>query len=158
MADLPPPTTLKLTAELKATINSALESGSPILIAAVNAEGKPVLSFRGSLQVYSDTQLGFWLRGVEGNTVTAIRQNPQVALMYRSAETRGMYQFHGRARVATSEEERARVFETAPEIERSMDPERKGLAIVIDLDTVEGFATFGAKGPEGFVRMARQQG
>ena len=156
MADQPPYAPLKLTPELKATVNSALESGSPILIAAISAEGKPVLSFRGSLQVYSDTQLGFWLRGVEGNTVTAIRKNPQVALMYRSAATRGMYQFHGRARVATGEEERARVFETAPEIERSMDPDRKGLAIVIDLDTVEGFATFGAKGPEGFVRMARQ--
>ncbi len=62
MPDLPPPTPLKLTDEIKATVNSALESGSPILVAAVTAEGRPVLSFRGSLQVYSDTQLGFWLR------------------------------------------------------------------------------------------------
>ena len=155
MADYAP---LKLTDELKATINSALESGWPMLIAAINAEGKPVLSFRGSIQVYSDNQLGFWLRGVGGNTVTAIQKNPQVALMYRSGDTRGMYQFHGRARVTTDEAERKRVFETAPQIEQDMDPERKGLAIVIDLDTVEGFASYGAKGPEGFVRMSREAG
>lgn len=156
MADLPPYAPLKLTAELKTTVNSALENGTPMLIAAVSAEGKPVLSFRGSIQVYSDTQLGFWLRGVGGNTVTAIQHNPQVGLMYRSPKTGAMFQFHGRARVATSEEERARVFETAPQAEQNLDPERTGLAIVIDLDTVEGFAAFGASGPEGFVRMARQ--
>lgn len=158
MPDLPPPTPLKLTDEIKAIVNSALESGSPILVAAVTAEGRPVLSFRGSLQAYSDTQLGFWLRGVEGNTVAAIRANPHVALMYRSAETRGMYQFQGRARVASDEAERNAVFEAAPEFERNADPGRKGLAIVIDLDSVEGFATFSPKGPEGFVRMARAAG
>jgi general stress protein 26 len=158
MPDLPPYTPLKLPDDVKATINSALESGSPMLIAAVSAEGKPVLSFRGSLQVYGDTQLGFWLRGVEGRTVAAIRANPNVALMYRSAETRGMYQFQGRARIATDEAERARVFEAAPEIERKSDPERKGLAIVIDLDVVEGFAGFGADGPQDVVRMAREAG
>ena len=156
MPDLPPYAPLKLSDDVKATINSALENGSPMLIAAVSAEGKPVLSFRGSLQVYSDTQLGFWLRGVEGHTVAAIRTNPNVALMYRSAETRGMYQFQGRAGVATDEDERGQVFEAAPEIERKSDPERKGLAIVIDLDTIEGFAGFGAEGPQGVVRMARQ--
>ena len=155
MADLPPPAPLKLSEEIKTTVNTALASGWPVLLAAVTAEGKPTLSFRGSLQAHSDTQLGFWLRGVEGRTVEAIRHNPHVAVMYRSGETRGMYQFQGRARIATEEAERAVVFEAAPEIERNMDPERKGLAIVIDLDSVEGFARWGAQGPEGFVRMAR---
>lgn len=158
MPDMPADSPLKLTAEMKATINAALASGSPILLAAVTPEGKPLLSFRGSLQVYSDTQLGFWLRGTQGRTIAAVRENPNVALMYRSGETRGMYQFQGRARIATSEEERKRVFEAAPELEQKADPERKGLAIVIDLDRVDGFAGFGADGPFGFVKMSRAAG
>ncbi len=158
MPDMPADAPLKLTAEIKATVNSALESGSPILLAAVGPEAKPLLSFRGSIQAYSDTQLGFWLRGTQGRTIAAIRQNPNVALMYRSAQSRGMYQFQGRARIATSEEVRKRVFEAAPELEQKADPERKGLAIIIDLDRVDGFAGFGPDGPFGFVKMSQAAG
>jgi hypothetical protein len=47
-----------------------------------------------------------------------------------------MLQFHGRGRIATGEAERERVFGNASEREQNSDPERKGVAIVIDLDKV----------------------
>jgi hypothetical protein len=71
--------------------------------------------------------------------------------MYRSATT-PMLQFHGHARIATDEAERRRVFENAPEREQKSDPERKGVAIVIDLTKVEGVLKFGADGPV-FVKL-----
>jgi len=144
---------LALTDEIKTLVNGALVAGSPLLLAAVSADGKPVLSFRGSAQVYSDDQIGVWARNGQGGTLDAIRANPNVVLVYRSATT-PVLQFHGRARVADDEPERSSVYDSAPERERAADPERKGVAVIIDLDRVEGVLKFGPSGPE-FVRLKR---
>lgn len=158
MAAPPPPAPLKLTPEIQRLVNQALADGHPILLACVGEDGGPVLSFRGSIQSYSDQQLGLWVRNTAGGTIQAITANPKVALMYRASDTRAMFQFHGRARVTTDEAERARVFEQAPELERNADPGRTGLAVIVDLDRVEGFLGWGAEGPVGYTRMARDAG
>ncbi|HEY4985450.1 MAG TPA: pyridoxamine 5'-phosphate oxidase family protein [Bradyrhizobium sp.] len=144
---------LVLTPEIKELVNNGLTSGNPLALAVVTPDNKPSLSFRGSTQVYSDNQLGLWVRNTTGGTIEAIGKNPNVALIYRSATT-PLLQFQGRARIATDAAERARVFENSPERERNSDPERKGNAIIIDLDKVEGVLRFGAQGPE-FVKLAR---
>jgi hypothetical protein len=146
MAELSSYTHLRLTPELHSKINNALAEGHPLVLAVVDASGQPLLSFRGSLQTYSDTQLGVWLRNAQGNTLEAIRKNPKVALIYRSATT-PLLQFHGRARIASDDGERERVFAAAPEVERKADPNRKGLAIIIDLTRVEGVLGLGLDGP-----------
>ena len=66
--------------------------------------------------------------------------------------TTPLFQFHGRARITTDEAERERVFENAPEREQKSDPERKGVAIVIDLAKVGGVLKFGPDGPV-FVKL-----
>ena len=144
---------LVLTPEIKELVNNGLTSGNPLALAVVTPDNRPSLSFRGSTQVYSDDQLGLWVRNTSGGTIEAIRNNPNVALIYRSATT-PLLQFQGRARIASDAAERARVFENSPERERTADPERKGNAIIIDLDKVEGILKFGAQGPE-FVKLAR---
>ena len=78
---------LVLTEEIKGLVNGALANGTPLLLAAVSPEGKPVVSFRGSLQTYSDDQLGVWARHSQGGTLEAIAANPNVVLVYRSATT-----------------------------------------------------------------------
>jgi hypothetical protein len=45
----------------------------------------------------------------------------------------------GRAHVDESDTVRARVYERAHEFERNQDKDRKGVAVIIDLDSVEGF-------------------
>lgn len=140
---------LVLTPEIKDLVNGGLAGGNPLLLAVVTAENKPVLSFRGSTQVYSDDQLGLWVRNTSGGTIEAIKQNPNVAMMYRSATT-PLLQFQGRARIATDTAERNRVFENSPEREQKSDPERKGNAVIIDLDKVEGVLGFDDKGPRFF--------
>jgi hypothetical protein len=144
---------LVLTQEIKDLVNGSLESGNPILLAAVDASGRPVLSFRGSTTVHSDDQLGLWIRNVTGGTIEAIKHNPQVALMYRSA-TIPLLRFEGRARVATGESERNAVFDAAPERERTADADRKGAAVIVDIDTVFGVLGFGKDGPI-IVQLAR---
>jgi hypothetical protein len=144
---------LVVTDEIKALVNNALANGNPLLLAAVGTDGRPVASFRGSLQTYSDDQFGFWARNTQGGTLDAIRANPNVVLVYRSATT-PVLQFHGRARITSDEGERKRVFESAPEREQAADPGRKGAAVIVDLDRVEGVLRIGPNGPE-FVRLAR---
>jgi hypothetical protein len=137
---------LVLTQEIKDLVNGSLESGNPILLAAVDAQNHPVLSFRGSTTVHSDDQLGLWARNATGGTIEAIKHNPNVALMYRSA-TIPLLKFEGRARVVTDAAERDAVFNAAPQREKDGDPERKGTAIIVDLDSVFGVLGFSKEGP-----------
>ena len=147
---------LELPDEVRALVNGALEAGNPILLAAITTDGKPRMSFRGSVQALSPDQLGFWVRRVEGETMEGIKANPNVSLMYRDAGKRLLLQFAGRARIAADKAERDRVYESAPERERNADPERKGEGVVIDLDRVEGMLGMNAEGKPNFLRLARE--
>jgi Pyridoxamine 5'-phosphate oxidase len=137
---------LKLTPEISALITGALDTGNVLLLAAVDRDSKPILSFRGSTAVFSETQLSFWARNAAGGTLDAISQNPNVALMYRS-QSIPLLQFAGRARIADDSKDRDRVFGLAHEKERATDPERKGRAVIIDLNEVKGVLGFGSDGP-----------
>lgn len=139
--------------EIRELVNNALVGGYPMLLAAVDAQGRPRLSFRGSIQVFSDDQLGFWARNNEGETMEAIAANANVAMMLRKPERRAFLQFTGRARVVTGAE-RDRVYDQAPEFERRADPDKKGTGVVVDLDRVEG-GWPGEDGERVRVRMAR---
>ena len=150
------PTALALTDEIKALITNGIDSGNVLLLAAVDPSGKPLLSFRGSTMPLGDDQLGFWARNAGGGTIDAIRHNPHVAMMYRSA-TVPMLQFIGRARISEDAAERDRVFTLSHEKERTRDPERRGIAVIIDLDAVTGVLGFGEAGPI-FCNMARAEG
>jgi Pyridoxamine 5'-phosphate oxidase len=140
------PSSFALTPEISALVTGAFDSGNVLLLVAVDRDRRPVLSFRGSTAVFGDTQLSFWARNAAGGTVEAIKQNPNVALMYRSQSV-PLLQFTGRARVSDNPAERDRAFNLAHEKERASDPERKGRAIVIDLDEVKGVLGFGSNGP-----------
>ncbi len=142
-----------LTPEITALIAGAFDSGNILLVAAVDRNHKPVLSFRGSTSVFSDTQLSFWARNAEGGTIDAIKENPNVALMYRSPSV-PLLQFIGRARITEIAAERDRAFEISNKKERDQDPGRKGRAVIVDLDEVKGVLGFGKDGPI-FVHLAR---
>jgi hypothetical protein len=145
-----------LTPTLKQMVNGALVERHPMLLSYVGLAGGPILSFRGSTHAFSDDQLALWIRKREGNFIQCIQRNPQVALMYRNEDTKATYQFQGRARVSADEADRRRVFEAAPKAERDHDPDRLGVAVIIDLDRIEGYAGLGPAGPVDPVRMVRQ--
>ena len=145
---------IELSEEIRGHVNGALVAGLPMIVATVDGEGKPKLSFRGSTTAVSTTQLGFWARNAEGTTLASIAANPHVALMFRNPQGPVILQFYGRARVAEGAE-RDRVYDLSPEYERKQDPERKGVGVVVDLDRVEGLLGVDAEGQRRWVRMAR---
>ena len=139
----PPPilTELKLSDAMKNAVDSAFGTGKPLAISYVDESGAPQLSYRGSTQAFSDTELAIWVRNPDGRILESIAKNPAVALIYGNFDpnNRGFMIFRGRARIDGSEAVRRQVYERAHEFERSQDKERKGVAMVIDLDSIEGF-------------------
>ena len=77
--------TMVLPDEVRDHVNGALIAGNPLILAAVDSAGRPRLSFRGSTQVFSGNQLGFWARNAEGSTMEAIKANPNVARQERES-------------------------------------------------------------------------
>ena len=131
---------IELTDDMRDRLASALTDGCPVVISTVDDDGQPHLSFYGTTQVLSADQLALWVRNPAGGLLTRIVDNPRIALLYRNSPDRVSYQFLGRARTESDETVRTHVFDNSPEIERSLDPDRKGVAVVIDVDRVQGRA------------------
>jgi hypothetical protein len=149
MTTEPSPSPVKLTEEMRDAVNGALANGTPVVVAYVDERGQPRLSFRGSTQVFSDDQLAIWVRNPEGGLPRALSTNPRATLLYRSPQPRMLLTFEGRGRVDPADATRRTVYEQAPEPERNADPERKGVALIVDLDRVTGFT------PAGRILMQR---
>jgi len=140
----------KIPAGARPLINNARINEVPILVAHTDESGNPVLTFRGSIQVWSDTALCAWIRQAAGGLVRSTAKNHMVQLAYRDGP-RAMLLMTGMARIETDDAIRKRVFEMIPEVEQNHDPARKGAAMIIELTRMQGFTTGGEP-----VRMERK--
>lgn len=145
----PEPTPLRLTEDIKAAVHNALDNQTPMLIAYRDAADQIHLSFRGTVEPYSDDQLSLWSRDPGAGLPRNIVAHPEVTLFYHDPGSRTNYAFYGRARIEPDPEARRRIFDASNVREQYMDFRRRGVAIVVDLDKVEG------RGPAGRVLMVR---
>jgi hypothetical protein len=147
----PPTETDTISPVVRGIINGALANATPLTVAYVDENGSPVLSLRGSTQVYSDTQLSIWVRNAEGGLAKALAKNPNMCLLYRDNKTRSTLIIQGRGHFSSDEKVRRRVFEISPEVEQNHDPGMvKGGALIIDVDRIQGGTVYGP------VRMVRK--
>ena len=144
------PADLRLTEEIKSAVDGALDNQTPMMIAYSDNGGEIHLSFRGSIQAYSDDQLAVWARDPGGGLPRHIAARPKVTLFYHDPKTRTTYTFYGRAWIADDPGTRAVIFENSHPREQQMDFRRRGVAIVVDLDRLEG------RGPSGRLLMLRR--
>ena len=139
---LPPPPLqprpLRLTPEIKAAVDGALDNQTPMLIAYLDGAEQIHLSFRGTIQAYSDGELALWARDPDGGLPRNIATRPKVTLFYHDAGRRTTYTFYGRARIAPDQEARTVIFDNSHPREQQVDFRRRGVAIIVDLDRVEG--------------------
>ncbi len=145
-----------LPQDLKRRIDQALAEGHPMLVSHVDPRGQPVLTFRGSVQTFSDDQLALWVRSPKGGFLQSIRLNPRIAMMYRDEQAKATYNFQGRARVSVDPAHRQTIFERAHPAERAHDFAMLGVAVIVDLDQVEGYAGLGPMGQVDGIRMLRE--
>jgi len=143
-----PPSPLKLDDEMKQTIIEAWR-GATILVIGVDEDGRAVPSLRGTVQPLGDDKLAFWARNAEGTTVSSLESNPNLTFFYRNPPARTTYIFYGRGEVTTDEAERMTVYDNSPEPEQLADAGKKGVAVVAELDRIEGV------GPNGRILMVR---
>jgi len=143
------PGPLRLTAEISDAVNGALDNQTPMMIAYRDDKDEIHLSFRGTVQAYSGTALALWAREPGGGLPRHIAARPGVTLFYHDPATRTSYTFYGRARLEDEPAARTAIFENSHPREQQMDFRRRGVAIVVDLDKVEG------RGPGGRVLMVR---
>ena len=78
-----------------------------------------------------------------GFVVERLGENPNVMVYYRNAARKenpyraGCIRFHGKARVVTSGPDRDRAWDLTNHEEQSKDPDKKGAAVIIELDLIE---------------------
>jgi hypothetical protein len=145
------PAELRLTDDMKKAIDGALDNQTPMLLAYVDDGDQIHLSFRGTVQAHSDDQLALWARDPGAGLPRNIAAHPSVTLFYHDPTSRTTYSFYGRARIESDPDLRTAIFDHSNPREQHMDYHRRGAAIVVDLDKVEG------RGPGGRVLMVRTE-
>jgi general stress protein 26 len=116
-------------------LDSALADKVPCLLGTADKLGQAQISPKGSMMVFDATRLAYWERA--GRTAIAnIKANPKVVVFYRNPALKLALRFYG---TATAIPERAlleAVWSRTIPAEREKDPERKGMAVVIDVNLV----------------------
>jgi hypothetical protein len=135
---------IELDDDIRRHVAGARDANKTLVLGYVGPDNAPHLSYRGGVHVYGSDQLAIWVRTRHGGLVKAISQNPHVALLYSNldGEDRRLFRFAGRARVDESANDL--VWENTQEIEKQRDPEKNGVAVIVDIDAVSGFGASGA--------------
>ena len=129
--------------EFSAVINESLLRGRAAAVAYVDGDGFPAVSYRGSTQILSETQLAVWTRNPADGLATGVAANPKVTIAVFDPESSPMMlSIRGNARVDAGQNDA--VYNGMIQGERDYDPDKGGVAIVIDVTSVRGF---GHEGP-----------
>ncbi len=85
-------TELRLSEDMQRAVDTAFETLKPIVVSYVDENGAPQLSFRGSTQAHSETQLAIWVRNPEGR-ILVDREEPRrrPALRHFRADRSGLH-------------------------------------------------------------------
>ncbi|HLG73490.1 MAG TPA: hypothetical protein VK009_23975 [Chloroflexota bacterium] len=142
-------TTDRIPDFVKSLLDTARMNNSPTTVAYTAEDGAPVLSFRGSTQVLSPTQLSIWMRNPEGAMVRALATNPRMAISYFDPSNTWLL-IEGRGHITADAALRRYVFDRLVEVERNHDPDCHGAALIIDVDRLEASTAWGR------VRMVRE--
>ena len=133
---------IKLTETIRDVLNTALADGTPCLVGTSTKDGHPQISPKGSVIVLNDDTLAYWERS-NRSSLNRLHENPHVAIFYRNAARAGkefragVIRFYGDASLVTSGPDRDKVWDLIPEAERKPDPEKKGAAVLVRLNSVE---------------------
>ena len=143
---------LELDDEIHEAIASAFDSGNILTVAYNGDDGWPHVSRRGSAQVFGPQQMALWVRKREDGLARAMGERPEITLFYVDLVERGVaYTFYGRGIVSEESDVTDQVWTATPQREQAQDPDRRGVALVVELDRV---VAQGIKPERNFV-MAR---
>jgi hypothetical protein len=132
MADEPLP--LAMDDDMREAVGSAYETGNVFTVAYNGADGWPHVSRRGTVQVLGPDQLALWVRKRDDGLAAALATAPELTLFFIDLMGRGVvYTFYGRGHLSEDADVRERVWGGSPAREQGQDPERNGVAVIVDL-------------------------
>jgi general stress protein 26 len=126
---------ISISDQMKELVDNALANGSPCIIATVSADGEPDIGYKGSMMVFDKDSLAYWERTKRVH-MKNVKENPKVIVLFRDAKTKAAWRFHGTATLHESGAVRDQVMARTVKDELDKDPERKGAAVVIQLDKI----------------------
>ena len=127
-----------MPAHVRTAINRALANQTPMVLAYVDENGAPFLSLRGSVQVYSPTQLCLWVRNPRSGLVASIRAQRPLAFLYRNSPSRTTLTIRGKGKLVDDPKIRRQIFDLSPEVEQRHDPAMTGAAVLVDVARIHG--------------------
>ena len=136
-----------LTETVAASVDGAALRGHTLALGYIDEDGYPAVSYRGSTHVFGPTQLAIWVRKRDDGFARSIAERPKVTLAYFGPDGPPpvFLSIRGHARVDESANDT--VYAAIIEGERGQDPDRKGVAVIIDVVSVRGF------GADGFFQL-----
>jgi hypothetical protein len=135
---------IEITPLMRELLDKALADGVPCLVGTASKAGHPQISPKGSVAAFDGKTLCYWERSFR-SSLAQLEENPRVVVYYRNGarmkempDFRGAtLRFHGVARVVKDGPEREKAWGLTNKPEQEKDPEKKGVAILIDLDLIE---------------------
>jgi hypothetical protein len=112
------------------------EQGLTTGLVATSNNGQPDLALKGSLIVWDKDHIAWWERA-KRETLAALEVNPRVAIFVRNpTRDRRTLRFYGTAQVVQDPELRERVWDRVQQVEKDMDKDKQGVAVIVRIDRV----------------------
>ncbi len=134
----PPVTEIDLTqfAEIVNNARTDHEQALTTPLVATAGDDQPDLAYRGSVMVWDKDHLAWWERS-KRETYANLGKNTKVAIWVRNpVRDRRSFRFYGTARIVEDPAESERVWERVVQLEKDMDKEQKGVAVIVRVDRV----------------------
>ncbi|HEX4112348.1 MAG TPA: pyridoxamine 5'-phosphate oxidase family protein [Stellaceae bacterium] len=133
----------KIPKSLHEPINTAFPT-NVALIATVLPNGFAQVTARGSTMVFDDEHIALWERG-RGSTNASLKDGSKVTVFFRKPELRasgvlpkgGIARFYGTAKIHKSGPIYDQVWEKLIQPEKNGDPDKKGFAVLIEIERAE---------------------
>jgi len=124
---------INLTDDMAKLVDNALENDCPCIMATASAPGDPDIGYKGSMMVFDSKSLAYWER-TKRQHLKNLTENPRVIVLFRDPKAKANFRFHGSVTIHESGPIREQVMARTIKAELDKDPERKGLAVVINVD------------------------
>jgi hypothetical protein len=116
-------------------VNVAFEEGNPCVLVSCDKNGYPDIAFKGSMMIFDNDHLAWWERSL-AEQIEQVAANPHVAVLYRSPKRGFLLRFYGDATLHREGPMREEVMKRVIPQELEKDPERKGFAVVVQVNRV----------------------
>ncbi|HEY4825219.1 MAG TPA: hypothetical protein VIH85_00550 [Solirubrobacteraceae bacterium] len=137
------PDSVDLGGPVREALDGAVLRGHPPALAYVREDGSPAATFRGSTYVRSPKELAIWVRKRDDGFAKAITKESRVSLVYADFGGPGVRYVAIEGRASARPELNDEIYQAIVQPEREQDPEKNGIAVVIEVYSVRGFGSSG---------------